>query len=83
MWALNLPCSPVEVDRVFGGKYCIDFQCQGNRFSSNQKKQAKVTALITACPVFDPENGGRMFVRNVGGLIEENTVFFMVTSMGS
>jgi hypothetical protein len=85
MWPLNLrnvtPYSPVEFNRGFEGNYCIYFQCQGIRYASKQEKQAKVTALITACPVLDPENGNRMFHRNVCGLIEENTAFFILTAV--
>jgi hypothetical protein len=60
------PCRPLSVNRRFGGTYRLHLQGRWNTFS-------KKTCLTPACLMvscwtyfFDPEDGGYMFLRNVG-----------------
>jgi hypothetical protein len=50
------PCSPLSFNRRFGGTYRLHLQGRRNRFS----KPASWTYF------FGPEDGGDMFLRNVG-----------------
>jgi hypothetical protein len=51
------PCSPLKVKRRFGGICCLHLQCR--RISHARNKQSYGLIL-------DPEDGGNMFIRNVG-----------------
>jgi hypothetical protein len=53
------PCSPLSVNRLFGGTYRLYLQGRRNKFS--KKSTSKQMASF-----FDPEDGGDMFLRNVG-----------------
>jgi hypothetical protein len=57
------PCSPSSFNRHFGGTYRLQLQGRRNKFSKNQKAK-KWPACWTY--FFDPEDGGDMFLRNVG-----------------
>jgi hypothetical protein len=52
------PCSPLSVNRRFGGTYRLHLQGRRNKFS--KKPASKQVAL------FDPEDGGDMFLRKIG-----------------
>jgi hypothetical protein len=59
-----MPCIPVEVCRRFEGITCL--RLQGWRVC--QTKSEKVTASFL-CLLFNPENWGNSFLRNVGGVL--------------
>jgi hypothetical protein len=61
-WDMTL-CSPLSVNRRFGGTYRLHLHGRRNKFSKNQ--QVSTTCLPPAW-FFDPEDGGDMFLRNVG-----------------
>jgi hypothetical protein len=54
------PCSPLSFSRRFGGTYRLHLQVRRNKFSTNQQ------ASRWQAYFFDPEDGGDMFLRNVG-----------------
>jgi hypothetical protein len=56
-----MPCSQVVFYRRFGGVYFL--YIQSGRVSRESKKQAKLCLLGL---LFDPEDGGSTFFRNVG-----------------
>jgi hypothetical protein len=57
-----MPRSPLKVNRRFGGTYRLHLQRRISRVRNQleNKWQAEV------CLFFDPEDGGNMFLRNVG-----------------
>jgi hypothetical protein len=58
------PCSPLKINRLFGGTYRVHFQ---NRRKTKQKtKVKKVAAGFLPYLFFDHENGDDIFLRNVG-----------------
>jgi hypothetical protein len=64
------PCSLLSFNRRFGGTYRLHLQGRRNNFSKTQQAS---TLLATCLPAgycwnyfFDPEDGGDMFLRNVG-----------------
>jgi hypothetical protein len=57
------PCSPLKVILRFGGTYRLHLQ---GRIISQQETSVKSSACRLAGLFFDPEDGGDMFLRNVG-----------------
>jgi hypothetical protein len=57
------PCSPLKVDRRFGGTYRLHLQ--GRRIS-RARNQRESRRQAERCVFFDPEDGDDMFHRNVG-----------------
>jgi hypothetical protein len=58
------PCSPLKVNRRFGGKYRLNLQ---SRRISRPRHQATSFTLVSCLDYFfDPEDGGHMFLRNIG-----------------
>jgi hypothetical protein len=76
IWDMT-PCSPSSFNRRFGGTYHLHHQGRKNRFSKPASKlhsggYEEYHLLGSSCLLvcwtyfFDPENGGDMFLRNVG-----------------
>jgi hypothetical protein len=67
LWDIT-PCSPLKVNRRFGETYRLHLL--GRRISQTRKKQKSACFLLPAGILFalflDPEDGGDMFLRNVG-----------------
>jgi hypothetical protein len=71
-----VPCSPVEIDRRFGGTYCLHLKDQ--RVSQTRSKHqvgrysTLLYVILSACffrgLLYSPEDGGSMFLQNVGEL---------------
>jgi hypothetical protein len=59
------PCSPLRVNRRFGGTYRLHLQGRKNKF---RKKSRESRCTLVSCWTyfFNPEDGGDMFLRNVG-----------------
>jgi hypothetical protein len=61
------PCSPLKVNRRFGGRYRLNFYgrriCQAS-MRVGGKQNGEDGLLLGLC--LDPEDGGDMFLRNVG-----------------
>jgi hypothetical protein len=66
-----MQCSPVKVYRRFGGPYYIHLHCRRRKEQSTSQQEAAYFLLIAvpACYLvgflFDPEDSGNMFLRNV------------------
>jgi hypothetical protein len=54
------PCSLFKVNRRFGGTYRLNLQGRRNKFSK------KTSSKQVANDFFDLEDGGDMFLRNIG-----------------
>jgi hypothetical protein len=67
-----IPCSPFSFNRRFGGTYRLHLQGRRNKFSKPASKGLLnlflATRLLAGFLIyfFDPENGGDMFLRNIG-----------------
>jgi hypothetical protein len=59
------PCSLVKVYGRFGETYCLHLQSLGKAKQPTSKKQAEVYLLLASCSLFDPEDGGITFLRNM------------------
>jgi hypothetical protein len=57
-----LPCSPVKVNQCFGGIYCLHLQ--GLRVSQPRNQYETGSKMLYL--FFDPEDGGDIFLQNVG-----------------
>jgi hypothetical protein len=67
------PCSPLKVNRRFGGTYRLHLQGRGMSRARNQREsrwQAELGLLS------DPEDGGDMFLRNAGCLSTDYTALY-------
>jgi hypothetical protein len=71
------PCSPLKVNQGFGRIYCLHLQGRINRekyqpesrwhaVKLNKKKNATCFHAGIFFGLFDPEDGGDMFLPNVG-----------------
>jgi hypothetical protein len=64
------PCNPLKVNRRFGGTYCLHLQGRKISRARNQLESRLVTycdaGFLLSLHIFDPEDGGDMFLRNVG-----------------
>jgi hypothetical protein len=56
------PCSPLSVNRRFGGTYRLHLQDRKNKLSKHSA--FKLVSCWTY--FFDPEDGGDIFLRNIG-----------------
>jgi hypothetical protein len=76
------PCSPLNVNRRFGGTYRLHLQ--GRKISSarNQRESRWQAELLSLPPAFlliiffHPEDGGDMLLRNVGWLSTDYTALY-------
>jgi hypothetical protein len=64
------PCSPLKVNRLFGGKYWLHLQDRRISKGRNRTKQTGCACYMLHYGflpglLFEPEDGGDMFVRNV------------------
>jgi hypothetical protein len=62
-------CSPLSVNRRFGGTHRLHLQDRRNNFGKKPaSKQVALACWLVSCRnyFFDPEDGGDMFLRNVG-----------------
>jgi hypothetical protein len=59
-------CSPLSLNRRFGGTYRLHLQRRRNKFIKNQQASKQVASRFCWTYFFDPEDGGDMFLRNVG-----------------
>jgi hypothetical protein len=53
------PCSPFNANRRFGGTYRLHFQ-------EEEYAEHENSAKAGGKQIFDPEDGGNLFLRNVG-----------------
>jgi hypothetical protein len=63
------PCSPLSIHRRFGGTYRFHLQGRKNKFSNKpawKQVASSFHAGLLLNLFFDPEDGGNMFLRNVG-----------------
>jgi hypothetical protein len=63
------PCSPLSVNRRFGGTYRLHLQVRKNKFNKKSAwKQVESRSKLVYCGTyfFEPEDGGDMFLRKVG-----------------
>jgi hypothetical protein len=63
------PCSPLSFNLRFGGTYRLYLQGRRNRFSKPASKEDRLSILLATrllAGFFDPEDGGDIFLRNVG-----------------
>jgi hypothetical protein len=62
------PCSPLSVNRRFGRTYRSHLQGRRNKFNKKPASKQVASYLLVSCWTyfFDPEDGGDMFLRNVG-----------------
>jgi hypothetical protein len=65
------PCSPLKVNRRFGGTCRLHFQGRSISQARNQREAGHKQSLF-----FDPEGGGEMFLGNVGWLSTDCTAFY-------
>jgi hypothetical protein len=75
------PCSPLRVNRRFGGTYRLHLQCRKTSRAWNQSEsrwQAELCfhAGFLLGLFFDPEDRGDMFLRNVGWLSTDYTALY-------
>jgi hypothetical protein len=62
-----MPCSPLKVNRSFGGKCHLDLHGGGiSKQETRVKKAAILHAGLLLASFFEPEEGGDIFPRNVG-----------------
>jgi hypothetical protein len=64
-WDMTLG-SLLRFNRRFGGTYRLHLRGQRNKFSKNQQASGKQNNPPAGTYFFDPEDGGDMFLRNVG-----------------
>jgi hypothetical protein len=61
------PCNPLKVDRRFGGAHCLHRQGRISRarYQSERTQLATCFHAAISLGLFDPEDGGDMFLWNV------------------
>jgi hypothetical protein len=66
-WDMTL-CSPLSFNQRFGETYRLYLQGRRNKFSKNPASKQVASRMLVFCWTyfFDPEDGGDMFLRNVG-----------------
>jgi hypothetical protein len=71
------PCSPMKAYRSFGGIYHVSF----SGLKSKQNKRSSTPFLFRVgfliALLFNPEDGGDMFLRNVRWLLTDYTVLYL------
>jgi hypothetical protein len=67
-----MPCSPLSVNRHFGGTYRLYLQGRKNRLSL----PTAFTLVSCSAYFFDPEDWGDMFLRNVGWRSTDYTALY-------
>jgi hypothetical protein len=72
-WDL-MPCSPLKVNRRFGGTW-LPYSDSRNKPARNQS-EVRWQAEFLHGLFFDIEDGGDMFLRNVGLLPEDHTALY-------
>jgi hypothetical protein len=79
-WYITL-CSPLKVNRRFGGTYRLHHQgrIRRARYQSDQLANCVHRGILFG--LFYPEDAGDMFLRNVGLLSADYTVFREVLSV--
>jgi hypothetical protein len=64
------PCSPLSVNRRFGGTYRLHLQGRKNISPARNQHESKCHLLtrwfLLSLYFFDPEDGGDLFLRNFG-----------------
>jgi hypothetical protein len=82
------PCSPLNVNRRFGGTYHLHLPGRRINRARNQCESRWQTWLcfhpdFLLCLLFDPEDGGDMFLRNVGGHSTDYTALYPIRQYSS
>jgi hypothetical protein len=77
------PCSPLKINRRFGRIYRLHFQCRMNHVKNQHEagsKQSSVSFFLHAGSLFgllfDPKDGGDMYLRNVGWYSTDYTALY-------
>jgi hypothetical protein len=65
------PFSPMKVNRYFGGTYRLNLQGRKVRNQHEEGSSQKLHAIIFFGLLFSPEDGGDMFLQNVGLLFPD------------
>jgi hypothetical protein len=67
-----MPYSPLKVNRCFGGTCLLHLRIEEEDKQGNSKKQATRELLGLH---FNSDDGGDMFLRNIGGLLTDYTPY--------